>query len=171
MCRFRLFSLANSFCDCPLDCHWSTSSRICSCRSVLSIIKIFARKNQNTRITLQEVVYRWDTVVGYFETLDIISETYENISISESSLKNLHNILLKYSKKDEWHKGDYKQHSNAVEAKLTDGTRQIIFQTTEAGFPTQDAVRLLIDWYINDKATHPLVKCSLYCSDTNIFNK
>lgn len=47
-------------------------------------------------------------VVGYFETLDSISESYEDISISESSLKNLHNILLKYSKKDEWHKGDYK---------------------------------------------------------------
>ena len=49
-----------------------------------------------------------------------------------------------------------------MEAKLTDGTRQIIFQTTEAGFPTQDAMRLLIDWYLNDKETHPLVKCALF---------
>mgnify|MGYP006304315863 CR=1 FL=1 len=87
-------------------------------------------------------------VVGYFETLDLISESFGDISITENSLKNLHNILLKYCKKDEWHKGDYKQHSNAVEAKLPDGTRQIIFQTTEAGFPTQDAMRMLIDWYL-----------------------
>ena len=65
-------------------------------------------------------------VVGYFETLDLISESYEDISISESSLKNLHNILLKYSEKDEWHKGDYKQHSNVVEAKLPNGTQQSI---------------------------------------------
>jgi Fic family protein len=101
-------------------------------------------------------------VVGYFETLDLISESYEDIPITESSLKHLHNILLKHSKKDEWHKGNYKQHSNAVEAKLPDGTRQIIFQTTEAGLPTQDAMRLLIDWYLNDKETHPLVKCSLF---------
>jgi Fic family protein len=101
-------------------------------------------------------------VVGYFETLDLISESFEDISITESSLKNLHNILLKYSKKDEWHKGDYKQHSNAVEAKLPDGTKQIIFQTTEAGFPTQDEMRKLIDWYLNDKETHPLVKCALF---------
>lgn len=101
-------------------------------------------------------------VVGYFETLDSISESYEDISISESSLKNLHNILLKYSKKDEWHKGDYKQHSNAVEAKLPDGTKQIIFRTTEAGFPTQDAMRFLIEWYVNDNETHPLVKCALF---------
>jgi Fic family protein len=101
-------------------------------------------------------------VVGYFETLDLISESYEAIPISENSIKNLHNILLKQSKKDEWHKGDYKQHNNAVEAKLPDGTRQIIFQTTEAGFPTQDAMRFLIDWYLNDKETHSLVKCAVF---------
>ena len=101
-------------------------------------------------------------VVGYFETLDIISDSYEDISITENSLKNLHNILLKHSKIDEWHKGDYKQHSNAVEAKLPDGTRQIIFQTTEAGFPTQDAMKELIDWYNADKETHPLVKSALF---------
>jgi Fic family protein len=101
-------------------------------------------------------------VLGYFETLDLISESYQDISITESSLKNLHKILLIYSKKDEWHKGDYKKHSNAVEAKLSDGTRQIIFQTTEAGYPTQDAMRMLIDWYKKDKETHPLVKCALF---------
>lgn len=101
-------------------------------------------------------------VVGYFETLDLISESHEDIPISESSLKNLHNILLKYSSKDDWHKGDYKQHSNAVEAKLADGTKQVIFQTTEPGFPTQDAMRMLIEWYLKDNLTHPLVKSALF---------
>ena len=101
-------------------------------------------------------------VIGYFETLDLISDSFEDISITENSLKNLHNILLKHSSKDEWHKGDYKQHSNVVEANLPDGTIQIIFQTTEAGFPTQDAMRQLIEWYVNDHKTHPLVKCALF---------
>lgn len=101
-------------------------------------------------------------VVGYFKTLDTITDSFENIPISESSLKNLHNILLKYSKKDEWHRGDYKQHSNVVEVTLPNGLRQVIFQTTEAGIPTQDAMRQLINWYNNDKETHPLVKCALF---------
>jgi len=104
-------------------------------------------------------------VVGYFETLDIISESYNDIGISENELKNLHNILLKYGKKDEWHRGDYKQLSNAVEATLPDGTRQIIFQTTEAGYPTQDAMRQLVEWYNNDNQPHPLVKCALFAYD------
>jgi Fic family protein len=104
-------------------------------------------------------------VVGYFEVLDIISDSYDNIGISENGLKNLHNILLKHSNKDEWHKGDYKQHSNAVEANLPDGSRHVIFKTTEAGFPTQDAMRALIEWYENDNETHPLVKCALFAYD------
>lgn len=101
-------------------------------------------------------------VVGYFHTLDLISESYNDIDISESSIKNLHNILLKYSKKDEWHRGSYKQLSNAVEATLPTGEKQIIFQTTEAGFPTEDAIRHLVEWYNTDQQTHPLVKCAIF---------
>jgi len=101
-------------------------------------------------------------VVGYFDVLDLISENYQEIKITESNLKNLHNILLKYSDKDQWHRGDYKQHSNAVEATLPDGTKQIIFQTTNAGYETEDAMRILIEWYNNDNETHPLVKSALF---------
>ena len=101
-------------------------------------------------------------VVGYFNTLDIISDSFSNIEITESSIKNLHNILMKFSQKDEWHKGEYKQHSNAVEANFGDGTKQIIFETTEAGIATENAMRNLIEWYKADNVTHQLVKCAAF---------
>ena len=101
-------------------------------------------------------------VVGYFDVLDLISENYENITITENNIKSLHNSLMKYSGKDEWHKGDYKQHSNAVEASFVDGTRQIIFQTTEAGFATENAVRQLIEWYNSETEVHTLIKCAAF---------
>jgi len=101
-------------------------------------------------------------VVGYFEALDIISEAYNDIQIAEGDIKNLHNILMKYSTKDEWHKGNYKQHSNAVEAKYPDGTSQIIFQTTEPGIDTESAMRNLIEWYNKENTIHPLVRCSIF---------
>lgn len=104
-------------------------------------------------------------VVGYFKTLDLIAESYNDIRISENSIKNLHNVLMKHNEKDKWHKGNYKQHSNAVEATHPNGTKQIIFQTTDAGFPTEDAMRNLIEWYKNDNETHPLVKCALFAYD------
>jgi Fic family protein len=102
-------------------------------------------------------------VAGYFEVLDLISESHEGIEITEHSLKNLHNRLLKYSDKDKWHKGNYKQLSNSVEAKFPDGSKQIIFETANPGIETEEAMRALIEWYANDKETHPLVKTALFC--------
>ncbi len=101
-------------------------------------------------------------VVGYFEVLKLISENFDEIDITESNIKNVHNFLLKHSDKDQWHKGDYKQHSNAVEATLPDGTKQIIFQTTNAGYETEDAMQNLITWYNEDNETHPLVKSAVF---------
>ncbi|KAA6323287.1 Adenosine monophosphate-protein transferase SoFic [termite gut metagenome] len=101
-------------------------------------------------------------VVGYFDTLDIISDSFENIDVTESNIKSLHNTLMKYSAKDEWHKGNYKSHNNAVEAAFPNGTRQIIFQTAEAGFATEDAVRRLIDWYNSEKEVPSLIKIAAF---------
>ncbi len=101
-------------------------------------------------------------VVGYFETLDIISESYKDIQITEGDIKNLHKILMRYSKKDEWHKGNYKQQSNAVEAKYPDGTNQIIFETTKPGISTESAMKALTDWYNTENSIHPLVRCSIF---------
>ncbi|MCL2028668.1 MAG: Fic family protein [Bacteroidales bacterium] len=101
-------------------------------------------------------------VVGYFDVLDLISENYEDISITENSIKNLHNTLLKYSTKDEWHRGDYKQHSNSVEVAFADGTRQIIFQTTEAGFATEDEVRKSIEWFNSESEVHSIIKIAAF---------
>lgn len=102
-------------------------------------------------------------VAGYFEVLDLISESFGDIEIIENSLKNLHNQLLKYSEKDKWHKGDYKQYSNSVEATFPKGTKQIIFETTPPGIETEAAMRTLIDWFQNDTETHVLVKTAIFC--------
>ena len=109
-------------------------------------------------------------VVGYFEVLDLISESYEGISVTENHIKGLHNSLMKYSAnpdsyRDNRHKGNYKMHSNAVESSFPDGTRQIIFQTTEAGFATEDAIRQLINWYNSEMEVHPLIKVASFVYD------
>ena len=104
-------------------------------------------------------------VVGYFNVLDEISESYENIRISERDIKGLHNILLKISKKDEWHRGDYKQHTNAVEATFPDGSKQIIFKTTEPGYPTEGAMKTMIEWHNQEKEVHPLIKIAAFVYD------
>lgn len=143
---------------------------IATVRSVAASTRIEGSKmsDEEVEILLKEIDIAKITdrdsqeVLGYFDTLDLISESFEDITINESSIKNLHNILLKYGSKDEWHKGDYKQLSNVVEANFPDGTKHIIFKTTEAGLHTQEAMERLLKWYRNDEKTHSLVKCAVF---------
>lgn len=104
-------------------------------------------------------------VKGYFHVLDIISEAYNDIDISETSLKSLHNELMRFSAKDEWHKGDYKQHPNSVERTNPDGSKTIVFDTTPPGVETDDAMRSLITWYNSDRTTPPLIKSAIFVYD------
>ncbi len=97
-------------------------------------------------------------VIGYFDAIDMICESYNNINITEGDVKNLHNILMKYSTKDEWHKGKYKQQSNTVEATYANGTTKTIFQTTAPGIETESAMQNLFNWYNEKSSIHPIVK-------------
>lgn len=124
-------------------------------------VDVLLQEIDNTKLTDRDS----QEVVGYFEVLDLISESYEGISVTENHIKSLHNSLMKYSAKDQWHKGNFKMHSNAVEASFPDGTRQIIFQTTEAGFATEDAIRQLIDWYNSETEVHTLIKVASFVYD------
>ena len=104
-------------------------------------------------------------VAGYFETLELIAESFRDIEITENNLKHLHNILMKHSEKDAWHKGNYKQHSNVVEAANADGSKHVVFKTTEPGYATEDAMSKLIAWYKSDTQTLPLIKAAIFVYD------
>ena len=104
-------------------------------------------------------------VAGYYEALDLITQSFTDIPVSENSLKQLHAAGMKYSEKDVWHKGNYKQHSNRVEATNPDGTKHIVFQTTEPGFPTGEAMKKLVEWYRSADETHPIIRAALFVYD------
>lgn len=101
-------------------------------------------------------------VVGYFQALDTISESFTDIRVSEGDVKNLHKILMKHSEKDEWHRGEYKQHPNSVDAHYLDGRIVTIFNTTKPGQDTEDSMRALFEWYQNDKSTPAIIKVAVF---------
>lgn len=101
-------------------------------------------------------------VAGYYEVMELIGSSYKGIDVTESAIKDLHQLLLKHSSKDVWHRGAYKQHSNRVQAEFADGRKQVIFETTPPGFQTVDAMQSLIAWYQQDATTHPLVKTAVF---------
>jgi len=101
-------------------------------------------------------------VVGYFQALDTISESFADIRVSEGDVKYLHKILMKHSEKDEWHRGEYKQHPNSVDANYPDGRTVTIFNTTKPGQDTEDAMRALFEWYQNDTSTPAIIKVAVF---------
>ncbi len=101
-------------------------------------------------------------VGGYYLALDLICDAHESIDISVNAFKHLHRVLLIYSLKDFWHKGDFKQHSNTVEISYSDGTKEVVFKTTPPGFETDEAMRKLVDWFHVEDEIHPLIKCAVF---------
>ncbi|MEN8194847.1 MAG: Fic family protein [Bacteroidota bacterium] len=87
-------------------------------------------------------------VVGYYDTLEIIFESYENIELTENYIKQLHQSLLKHSDKDSRHRGEYKSLSNKVVANYPGGIQKTIFNTTEVHLVSSE-MNKIVDWTNN----------------------
>ena len=98
-------------------------------------------------------------VIGYYDTLEIIYENYDNIRLSENYIKQLHQNLLRHSDKDTRHRGEYKSLSNKVVANYPGGIQKVIFNTTEVHL-VQNEMNDLITWtneQFEKGEIHPLI--------------
>lgn len=112
-------------------------------------------------LTMQKIADRdAQEVRGYYEVLQTVFHGDADISFSESSILHLHNQLLKYSEKDERHKGYYKNLENNVEMRDKSGALlSVLFETTPA-YLTPKEMQELIAWTqgaLQAKEQHPLV--------------
>ncbi|MGC4043119.1 MAG: Fic family protein [Armatimonas sp.] len=72
-----------------------------------------------------------EEVAGYAAVMETVFENWEHLLLTENYIQQLHGILLKYSTKDERHRGRYKTLTNNVEAFGPDGeSLGIVFETT-----------------------------------------
>lgn len=99
-------------------------------------------------------------VAGYAELMDLVFGAWQDIPFSENHIKQLHQILLQFSEKDAWHRGNYKTNSNSVAAFDESGAQiGIVFQTASP-FDTPRLMAELVAWVRQerDKALlHPLL--------------
>jgi len=85
-------------------------------------------------------------VQGYLETLQNVFDSFQTLPIRESVITSLHNQLLKYSNKDDIHRGGYKKKENTVGVVGTDGkVLKIMFETTPAHL-TGKEMQELVGW-------------------------
>ncbi|MCD8349766.1 MAG: hypothetical protein LUC93_04050 [Planctomycetaceae bacterium] len=84
-------------------------------------------------------------VAMYAEVRETVFQSWENIRLTENQIRQLHRDLLKYSDKDERHRGNYKTASKSVAAFDTDGKQVGIVFETAAPFATSTLIRELIE--------------------------
>jgi len=104
-------------------------------------------------------------VVGYAEAMDIIFQAYSDMRITENHIKQLHQILLKHSSKDERHRGMYKTLDNHVVACDSNGKEIGIVFATTTPFDTPREMEQLVHWVnktIDEEAMHPLLITAIF---------
>lgn len=72
-------------------------------------------------------------VKGYYELLQNVFDSWKHIRFSENTIKHFHKELLKYARKDRFHRGEYKKTENKVHMIDVQGKSVgILFDTTPA---------------------------------------
>jgi Fic family protein len=104
-------------------------------------------------------------VAGYAAVMETIFQAWQDISITENHIRQLHRDLLAYSQKDEHHRGNYKTASNSVAAFDADGRQIGIVFETATPFDTPRLTGELIVWLNEARDTgrlHPLLIISVF---------
>lgn len=104
-------------------------------------------------------------VAGYAELMELVYSSWQDIAFTENHIKQLHQVLLKFSEKDTWHRGRYKTNSNSVAAFDENGIQiGIVFQTATP-FDTPCLMTELVSWVNQESETarlHPLLIIAIY---------
>ena len=99
-------------------------------------------------------------VKGYYELLENIFNSWENLKFNESSIKHFHKELLKYSDKDQGHLGNYKFGENKVVAYDHEGKEVgIIFNPTSSHLTSKEMIELIdsTNFLLAEDKYHPLL--------------
>ena len=104
-------------------------------------------------------------VAGYADVMETVFTNWETIDLTENHIKQLHRDLLKYSDKDERHRGEYKTLPNHVEAFSPDGKNLGVVFETASPFDTPRRMAELIAWTrenLDLGEIHPLLVTAIF---------
>jgi Fic family protein len=104
-------------------------------------------------------------VAGYAETMELIFESWGDLTLTENHIKQLHRDLLKYSEKDAHHRGNYKTQPNNVAAFDPAGKQVGIVFETATPFDTRGRMAELVAWTTESftaRQLHPLLITAVF---------
>ena len=119
-----------------------------------------------SNLSIQQLDSRDEEVVaGYAAVMNMIFENYPDITPTENHIKQLHRDLLKFSSKDDWHRGNYKKSANHIEAFDQQGQSLGIVFETATPFDTALQMEELVSWMsraLERKELHPLLIVAIF---------
>jgi Fic family protein len=104
-------------------------------------------------------------VAGYAAAMDLLFQSWEGMTLTENLLKQLHAVLLSFSAKDEYHRGQYKHTPNDVVAYDRDGKEIGVVFETASPFQTPIETQQLVEWTgqaLTEKQLHPLLVIAVF---------
>jgi len=104
-------------------------------------------------------------VAGYAETVELIFQSWEAITLTENHVKQLHRDLLKYSETDAHHRGEYKTQPNSVGALDETGKQIAIVFETAAPFDTPRLMTEVVGWAreeLESRQLHPVLVIAIF---------
>ena len=151
----------------------SALRRVATIESIGSSTRIEGSKlsNQEVEKILSNIEIRsFETrdeqeVAGYAGVMETIFASWSVLPLTENHVRQLHRDLLRYSTKDERHRGEYKKLDNHVEAFDAKGKSVgIVFQTASP-FDTPRLMTELIEWTteaLSNRTLHPLLVIAVF---------
>ena len=104
-------------------------------------------------------------VAGYAETMELVFQSWQEITLTENHVKQLHRDLLKYSEKDAHHRGEYKTQSNSAAAFDESGKEIGIVFETATPFDTPRLMTEAVGWVregMETRQLHPLLVTAIF---------
>lgn len=104
-------------------------------------------------------------IAGYADAMETVYASWQDIELTENHIQQLHRDLLKFSGKDERHRGGYKTLPNNVEAFGPDGNSLGVVFETASPFDTPRLMAELIEWTVKTLAKgefHPLLVVAVF---------
>ncbi|WP_158905108.1 Fic family protein [Burkholderia sp. L27(2015)] len=104
-------------------------------------------------------------VAGYAELMDLMFSSWQDIPFNENHIKQLHQILLQHSLKDERHRGLYKTNTNSVAAFDETGRHIGVVFETATPFDTPRLMSELMLWVSDEREKarlHPLLIVAIF---------
>lgn len=98
-------------------------------------------------------------VAGYADLLGRIFDNYQSFKLTEGRILQFHNILLNFSRKDQLHKGKYKDKDNVVVMKNDRGEEVVLFRPTPPYLVKKEMDDILFwtNQELERKKFHPLL--------------